>query len=66
MGGIFGGDSRPRSRHLASSKPQPGLADYVVMVRNRSKAFLAGPPLLKAATEAYAVARTEFESDWQV
>ena len=27
-----------------------GLADYVVMVRGRGKAFLAGPPLLKAAT----------------
>ena len=27
-----------------------GLSDYVVMVRGRSKAFLAGPPLLKAAT----------------
>src|SRR5208337_2676639 len=29
---------------------QTGLADYVVMVRGRAKAFLAGPPLLKAAT----------------
>ena len=29
---------------------QPGLSDYVVVVRNRSKIFLAGPPLLKAAT----------------
>src|SRR5260370_6698869 len=29
---------------------QVGLADYVVMVRGRSKVFLAGPPLLKAAT----------------
>ncbi|WP_101676044.1 acyl-CoA carboxylase subunit beta [Alloalcanivorax mobilis] len=29
---------------------QPGLSDYVVMVRNRAKMFLAGPPLLKAAT----------------
>ena len=28
----------------------PGLSDYVVMVRNRAKAFLAGPPLLLAAT----------------
>ncbi|MBK8007925.1 MAG: acyl-CoA carboxylase subunit beta [Rhizobiales bacterium] len=27
-----------------------GLSDYVVMVRDRAKAFLAGPPLLKAAT----------------
>lgn len=29
---------------------QPGLSDYVVMVRGRSKVFLAGPPLLNAAT----------------
>jgi geranyl-CoA carboxylase beta subunit len=29
---------------------QTGLADYVVLVRDRSKVFLAGPPLLKAAT----------------
>lgn len=28
----------------------PGLSDYVIMVRERAKAFLAGPPLLKAAT----------------
>ena len=28
----------------------PGLSDYVIMVRNQSKVFLAGPPLLKAAT----------------
>jgi geranyl-CoA carboxylase beta subunit len=28
----------------------PGMSDYVVMVRNRARAFLAGPPLLKAAT----------------
>ncbi|VTU23068.1 acyl-CoA carboxylase subunit beta [Variovorax sp. PBL-E5] len=29
---------------------QTGLSDYVVMVRGRSRAFLAGPPLLMAAT----------------
>lgn len=29
---------------------QTGLADYVILVRDRSKVFLAGPPLLKAAT----------------
>ncbi len=29
---------------------QTGLADYVVLVGGRSKVFLAGPPLLKAAT----------------
>jgi geranyl-CoA carboxylase beta subunit len=28
----------------------PGLSDVVVMVHGRSRAFLAGPPLLKAAT----------------
>ena len=28
----------------------PGLSDYVVMVRKNAKVFLAGPPLLKAAT----------------
>jgi geranyl-CoA carboxylase beta subunit len=27
-----------------------GLADHVIMVRSRARAFLAGPPLLKAAT----------------
>lgn len=29
---------------------QTGLSDYVVVVRGRSRIFLAGPPLLKAAT----------------
>ncbi|MES2128903.1 MAG: carboxyl transferase domain-containing protein [Pseudomonadota bacterium] len=28
----------------------PGLSDYVIMVRKRAKVFLAGPPLLLAAT----------------
>ena len=28
----------------------PGLSDVVIMVRGRSRAFLAGPPLLEAAT----------------
>jgi len=28
----------------------PGLSDYVIMVRDKAKVFLAGPPLLKAAT----------------
>ncbi len=27
----------------------PGLSDYIVLVRGRSKIFLAGPPLVKAA-----------------
>lgn len=29
---------------------QPGLSDYIIAVRKRTKMFLAGPPLLKAAT----------------
>lgn len=29
---------------------QTGLSDYVIAVRGRSKVFLAGPPLLRAAT----------------
>lgn len=35
----------------------PGLSDYVVMVRGRAHAFLAGPPLLKAATGEIATAQ---------
>ncbi|KZY31449.1 acetyl-CoA carboxylase carboxyltransferase subunit [Oleiphilus sp. HI0081] len=29
---------------------QPGLSDYTVVVKDKTKMFLAGPPLLKAAT----------------
>lgn len=29
---------------------QPGLSDYVIMVRQQATMYLAGPPLLKAAT----------------
>ncbi|HVL59463.1 MAG TPA: carboxyl transferase domain-containing protein, partial [Burkholderiaceae bacterium] len=29
---------------------QTGLSDYIILVRGRSRAFLAGPPLLQAAT----------------
>jgi acetyl-CoA carboxylase carboxyltransferase component len=29
---------------------QPGMSDYTVLIENRSKAFLAGPPLVKMAT----------------
>jgi geranyl-CoA carboxylase beta subunit len=29
---------------------QTGLSDYIILVRGRSRAFLAGPPLLKVAT----------------
>jgi len=28
----------------------PGMSDYTIMVRHKAKIFLAGPPLLKAAT----------------
>ena len=28
----------------------PGMSDYVVMVKERAKVFLAGPPLVKMAT----------------
>lgn len=47
---------------------QTGLADYVVLVRGRSRVFLAGPPLLKAATgeiaddETLGGARLHFET----
>ena len=30
----------------------PGMSDYTVMVKNQAKVFLAGPPLVKAATGA--------------
>src|SRR5216683_5685470 len=33
----------------------PGLSDYVILVRGRAKVFLAGPPLLRAATGEIAV-----------
>ncbi|MBQ0722731.1 acyl-CoA carboxylase subunit beta [Paraperlucidibaca sp.] len=33
----------------------PGLSDYVVMVRKKAKVFLAGPPLLLAATGEIAI-----------
>jgi geranyl-CoA carboxylase beta subunit len=33
----------------------PGLSDFVVMVRKKAKVFLAGPPLLKAATGEIAI-----------
>ncbi len=29
---------------------QPGLSDYMIVVKGKTKMFLAGPPLLKAAT----------------
>ncbi|MES2720179.1 MAG: carboxyl transferase domain-containing protein [Pseudomonadota bacterium] len=33
----------------------PGLSDYVVMIRKQAKVFLAGPPLLLAATGEVAI-----------
>jgi geranyl-CoA carboxylase beta subunit len=35
---------------------QPGLSDWVVLIRGKAKMFLAGPPLLKAATGEVATA----------
>ena len=29
---------------------QPGMSDYNIFIRNQSKAFLAGPPLVQMAT----------------
>jgi len=29
---------------------QPGMSDYTILIRNNSKVFLAGPPLVKMAT----------------
>lgn len=34
---------------------QPGMSDYAVLIRNRSKVFLGGPPLVKMATGEDAV-----------
>jgi geranyl-CoA carboxylase beta subunit len=38
------------ARPPPAAPTRPGLSDYIVMVRGRTRAFLAGPPLLKAAT----------------
>lgn len=35
---------------------QPGLSDYIILVKEKSQMFLAGPPLLKAATGEIATA----------
>src|SRR3546814_13177061 len=40
----------PRSTRTDTLFPYPTLFRSVVMVRKRAKVFLAGPPLLKAAT----------------
>jgi geranyl-CoA carboxylase beta subunit len=39
-----------RGSSTAGGAYMTGLSDVVIMVRGRAKAFLAGPPLLKAAT----------------
>ena len=38
------------ARATAGGAYQPGLSDYIVMIREQSTVYLAGPPLLKAAT----------------
>src|SRR4029450_9100154 len=49
------GSLDPRQRPPPAGAPyQTGLSDHIVMVRGRSRAFLAGPPLLKAATREIA------------
>ena len=60
-GGLFCGLTRLSSAGIpvvtvvhgsstAGGAYMPGMSDYVVMVRGRAKAFLAGPALLRAAT----------------
>ena len=60
-GGLFRNLARMSARGLpvvtvthgsstAGGAYQTGLADYIIMVRGRTRAFLAGPPLLMAAT----------------
>ena len=60
-GGLFRNLARMSARGLpvvtvthgsstAGGAYQTGLSDYIIMVRGRTRAFLAGPPLLMAAT----------------
>lgn len=60
-GGLFAGQAKLSKAGLpvisilhgsstAGGAYMPGMSDYVVAVKGRGKAFLAGPPLLKAAT----------------
>ncbi len=60
-GGLFAGQAKLSKAGIpvisilhgsstAGGAYMPGMSDYVVAVRGRGKAFLAGPPLLKAAT----------------
>ena len=45
---------------------QPGLSDYVVMVKNQASMYLAGPPLLKAATGEVATEETLGGADMHI
>ena len=60
-GGLFAGQAKLSKAGIpvisilhgsstAGGAYMPGMSDYVVAVKGRGKAFLAGPPLLKAAT----------------
>lgn len=60
-GGLFAGQARLSKAGVpvitvlhgsstAGGAYMPGMSDYVVAVKENGKAFLAGPPLLKAAT----------------
>ena len=41
----------------------PGLSDYAILVRGRAKVFLAGPPLLRAATGEIATMKSRRRRD---
>jgi geranyl-CoA carboxylase beta subunit len=60
-GGVFAGQARLSKAGIpvitilhgsstAGGAYMPGMSDYVIAVKENGKAFLAGPPLLKAAT----------------
>ena len=60
-GALFGGQAKLSKAGIpvitvlhgsstAGGAYMPGMSDYVVAVKEKGKAFLAGPPLLKAAT----------------
>lgn len=60
-GGLFGNQAKLSKAGIpvisilhgsstAGGAYMPGLSDYVVAIKGRGRAFLAGPPLLKAAT----------------
>ena len=50
FGGRHSGDRRRARLVDGGRRLHVGLSDYVMLVRGRAKVFLAGPPLLKAAT----------------